>query len=128
MDLVSNLISILKTGQRARKDSVVTPTSKMICAILSIMREKGYIVDFEEHGEKVKEYRVILKYSEAGEPVIRDMVRVSKSSRREYKGKDELPRIANGFGTVIVSTSRGVMTGNQAKAENHGGEVICYVV
>lgn len=128
MDLISNFISMVKTAQRARKESLTAPFSKMTRSILEILKKGGYISDYEESGEKVKKLKVALKYNEAGSPVIRDMKRVSKSSRRVYKASAEIPRIANGYATVIVSTPKGIMTGKEATATKQGGEVICYVM
>lgn len=128
MDRIANFISILKTGQRARKDSVLAPSSKMVLGLLAIMKETGYVAEYEVEGDAVKKVKVTLKYAENGEPVIRDLVRLSRSSRRDYRGSKELPRVANGYGTVIVSTSKGLMTGKKAQEEHHGGEVICYLL
>jgi small subunit ribosomal protein S8 len=128
MDLIANLISRIKTGQHAKKEQIVSPSSKVLKNILNILKESGYISGYEEEGDKVKTLKIGLRYGEDGSPVIRDMVRVSKSARRVYRGADDLPRVANGFGTVIVSTSKGIVTGKQARAALQGGEVLCYVM
>lgn len=128
MDPIANTLVRIQSAQKSRKDEVELPHSKVIASILTILKNGGYIAGFEEKGVEVKRYYVKLRYTEGGLPVIRELRRVSKPSLRVYKGWDELPRIQNGLGTVIVSTNKGIMTGRQAAEGRHGGEVLCTVL
>lgn len=126
-DPISDMLARIKNAQAVRKKVVAMPASKVKAAIAKVLKEEGYIRDFEVTQEGVKSTLTIeLKYFE-GRGVIERLVRVSKPGRREYSGQDELPRVLNGLGIAIVSTSGGVMTDAQARAENRGGEVICLV-
>lgn len=126
-DPISDMLARIKNAQAVRKKVVAMPASKVKAAIAKVLKEEGYIRDFEVTQEGVKSTLTIeLKYFE-GRGVIERLIRVSKPGRREYSGHDELPRVLNGLGIAIVSTSGGVMTDAQARAENRGGEVICLV-
>lgn len=126
-DPISDMLARIKNAQAVRKKVVAMPGSKVKAAIASVLKQEGYIRDFEVTQEGVKSTLTIeLKYFE-GRGVIERLVRVSKPGRREYSGHDGLPRVLNGLGIAIVSTSGGVMTDAQARAENRGGEVICLV-
>lgn len=126
-DPISDMLARIKNAQAVRKKVVAMPASKVKAAIAKVLKEEGYIRDFEVTREGVKSTLTIeLKYFE-GRGVIERLIRVSKPGRREYSGHDELPRVLNGLGIAIVSTSGGVMTDAQARAENRGGEVICLV-
>lgn len=126
-DPISDMLARIKNAQAVRKKAVVMPGSKVKAAIAKVLKEEGYIRDFEVTQQGVKSTLTIeLKYFE-GRGVIERLVRVSKPGRREYSGHDGLPRVLNGLGIAIVSTSGGVMTDAQARAENRGGEVICLV-
>ena len=104
------------------------PASKVKAAIAEVLRDEGYITGFAvaptDPGKS--ELTVTLKYFE-GRPVIERIQRVSKSSRRVYRGKDELPKVMNGLGIAIVSTSKGLMSDRAARAAGHGGEILCLV-
>ena len=103
------------------------PASKMKKAIASVLKEEGFISEFGEEGEGVqKSIKVGLNYYK-GKPVIKGLKRVSKPSCRVYAGAQNIPRVRGGMGLVILSTSKGVMSGKKAKKENVGGEVLCYV-
>ena len=126
-DPISDMLARIKNAQAVRKKVVAMPASKVKAAIAKVLKEEGYIRDFEVTQDGVKSTLTIeLKYFE-GRGVIERLIRVSKPGRREYAGHDELPRVLNGLGIAIVSTSGGVMTDAQARAENRGGEVICLV-
>ncbi len=126
-DPISDMLARIKNAQAVRKKVVAMPASKVKAAIANVLKEEGYIRDFEVTQEGVKSTLTIeLKYFE-GRGVIERLVRVSKPGRREYSGQDGLPRVLNGLGIAIVSTSGGVMTDAQARAENRGGEIICLV-
>lgn len=126
-DPIADFLTRIRNGQSSGKAEVVAPASKMKQAIASVLKTEGYIEDFQVATDDGKpSLRVQLKYYE-GRPVIDRLERVSKPGLRVYKGKDELPSVLGGLGVVIVSTSRGVMTGRQARQDGHGGEVLCIV-
>lgn len=126
-DPISDFLTRIRNGQSSGKADISCPVSKVKLAIARVLKDEGYIEDFavaEDAGKPAM--RVQLKYYE-GRPVIDRLERVSKPGLRVYKGKDDLPTILGGMGTVIVSTSKGVMTGRQARDAGHGGEVLCIV-
>lgn len=126
-DPIADMLTRIRNAQRADKVSVRIPASRTKRAIAQVLKDEGYIEDFAEAGEgasRVLEIR--LKYHE-GRPVIERIERSSLPGRRHYSGKDELPRVENGLGIAIVSTSRGIMTERSARAAGIGGEVLCFV-
>jgi small subunit ribosomal protein S8 len=126
-DPVADLLTRIRNGQSARKQNVTMGSSKLKTAILRVLKDEGYIADFTIADEAGKpQLTVDLKYFE-GRPVIDRLERVSRPGLRIYRGKDELPKVLGGMGTVIVSTPRGVMTDKAARAIGQGGEVICIV-
>ena len=103
------------------------PSSKLKVAIATVLKDEGYIDNFEVKGEKAKpELEIALRYY-AGRPVIERIERVSRPGLRVYKASNDIPQVMNGLGVTIVSTSRGVMTDRKARSEGVGGEVLCYV-
>ncbi|WP_150046472.1 MULTISPECIES: 30S ribosomal protein S8 [Methylomonas] len=126
-DPIADMLTRIRNGQAAGKKSVKLPSSKLKSAIAKVLKEEGYITDFqiEEIGSH-KEMTIVLKYYN-GVPVIERVSRVSRPGLRIYKSKDELPKVLGGLGIAIVSTSNGVMTDRAARAIGHGGEVICTV-
>ena len=126
-DPVADLLTRIRNGQSARKSSVTVGASKLKRAILKVLKDEGYIADFSEGDDEGKAFLTIdLKYYE-GRPVIDRIERVSRPGLRIYRGKDEIPRVLGGMGTVIVSTPKGVMTDKAAQAIGQGGEVLCIV-
>ena len=126
-DPISDMLTRIRNGQKARKVSVSMPASTVKAAIANVLKEEGYIMGFETSGEGAdKALSVELKYFE-GAPVIEKVQRVSKPGLRVYRGKDELPTVLGGLGISIVSTSAGVMSDRQARQQGIGGEVICVV-
>ncbi len=126
-DPVSDMLTRIRNGQKARKVSVSMPASTVKVAVASVLKDEGYITDFASSGEgAMKTLSVELKYFE-GTPVIEKVQRVSKPGLRIYRGKDELPKVLGGLGIAIVSTSAGVMSDRQAREKGIGGEVICVV-
>lgn len=126
-DPIADMLTRIRNAQRADKVVVAMPSSKLKVSIASVLKEEGYIEDFgvrDEAGKPVLE--VQLKYY-AGRPVIEKIERVSRPGLRIYKGSEDIPRVMNGLGVAIVSTSRGVMTDRKAKASGVGGEVLCVV-
>ena len=126
-DPVSDMLCQIRNGQARTRPQVTMAPSKLKAAIAGILKEEGYISDYEIKNVDGKQMLSIeLKYFE-GKPVIERLQRVSKPGRRSYKTKDKLPRILGGLGISIVSTSRGVMTDKSARALGIGGEVLCIV-
>ncbi len=126
-DPISDMLTRIRNGQKARKVSVSMPASTVKVAIVNVLKDEGYITGFETSGEGAeKTLSVELKYFE-GIPVIEKVQRVSKPGLRIYRGKDELPIVLGGLGIVVVSTSAGVMSDRQARQQGIGGEVICVV-
>ena len=126
-DPIADLLTRLRNGQQAKKKVVVIPASKQKLAVAQVLKSEGYISDVTVQGEGVKqELHVTLKYYD-GKPVIETIKRVSKPSLRRYEKTGSLPEVMGGLGVAIVSTSKGLLTDKQAKAQGVGGEVICYV-
>ena len=126
-DPISDMLTRIRNGQKARKVSVSMPASKVKEAVAGVLKDEGYIMSYESSGEGAERtLSVELKYFE-GTPVIENVQRVSKPGLRIYRGKDELPKVLGGLGVAIVSTSAGVMSDRQAREKGIGGEVICVV-
>ena len=126
-DPVADLLTRIRNGQTAGKTQVTLGSSKIKTAIVKVLKDEGYVADFHLDADEGKPTLVIdLKYYE-GRPVIDRLERVSRPGLRIYRGKDELPKVLGGLGTVIVSTPRGIMTDRQARAIGQGGEVLCIV-
>ncbi|WP_294391893.1 30S ribosomal protein S8 [uncultured Sphingomonas sp.] len=126
-DPLGDLLTRIRNGQRARKDSVLSPASKLRARVLDVLQREGYIRGYSE--EQVSGHpglRIELKYFE-GQPAIQHVARVSKPGRRVYSGSQELPRVRNGLGMTIVSTPRGVLSDAEARDQNVGGEVLAEV-
>ena len=129
MDIISDSITKIRNAQKSKQDAVQIKGNSLLSKICGILVSSGFIDSYKEKKEKGKYFIDLkLKYDKLGKPVISNLTRISKLSRRMYSGAQDLPRIANGFATIIVSTSKGVMTGKEAKEKNVGGEVIFYVI
>ena len=128
-DPISDYLTRIRNANSAGHRVVEIPASNLKKEITKILFDQGYILSYKfEDNATQGIIKIALKYDKATkEPVIRKIQRVSKPGLRKYAGSDELPRVLNGLGIAIVSTSHGVMTGKQAKNENVGGEVLCYV-
>ena len=127
MDPIADMLTRIRNAQRAEKQVVAMPTSKLKSAIAQVLKDEGYIDGFavrEADGRPTLE--ISLKYY-AGKPVIEKIERVSRPGLRIYRPKDALPKVMNGLGVAIVSTSRGVMTDRKARGLGVGGEVLCIV-
>jgi small subunit ribosomal protein S8 len=121
------MLTRVRNAQQVNKTSVSMPSSKLKVAIAAVLKDEGYIEDFQVAGEKAKPVlEITLKYY-AGRPVIERIDRASRPGLRVYKGSNAIPQVMNGLGVAIVSTSRGVMTDRKARADGVGGEVLCYV-
>ena len=126
-DPIADMLTRIRNGLAAGKTDVTMPRSKLKMSIAKVMKDEGYINDFSEGEANGKPtMNIELKYYQ-GKPVIEKMSRVSRPGLRIYKANDELPKVLNGLGIAIVSTSKGVMTDRAARKAGHGGEVICYV-
>ena len=127
-DPLGDMLTRIRNGQRARQAVVASPASKIRANVLEVLQREGYIRGFtrEDLRPGVAELKIELKYVD-GEPVIRELTRVSKPGRRIYSRVADLPRVYNGLGISILSTPRGVMSDNEARAANVGGEVLCRV-
>jgi small subunit ribosomal protein S8 len=126
-DPLGDMLTRIRNGQQAKKDSILTPASKLRAHVLDVLQREGYIRGYsEEQVAGQKGLRIELKYFE-GQPAIQHLARVSKPGRRVYSASRELPRIRNGLGTIIVSTPRGVLSDAEAREQNVGGEVLAEV-
>jgi len=126
-DPIADMLTRIRNAQMVEKKEVNIPASNLKSAIASVMQQEGYIESFSVDGEKAaKTLKIKLKYFE-NKPVIDTLKRVSKPSLRVYAASTEMPNVMNGLGIVIVSTPKGVMTGQSATAQNVGGEVLCSV-
>src|SRR6267378_6754655 len=126
-DPIADMLTRIRNAQATEKQTVVVPASKVKRAIAQVLKDEGYIEDFalrDNEGKPIIE--IGLKYY-AGKPVIEKLERVSRPGLRIYKSRDDIPRVMNGLGVAIVSTSRGVMTDRKARADGLGGEVLCIV-
>jgi len=127
-DPIGDMLTRIRNAQQRGKNKVVSPTSRLRERVLAVLQQEGFIRGFAttELDGKRPELEIELKYYD-GEPVIRDIRRVSKPGRRVYASVDTLPTVFNGLGVSILSTSKGVMSGEDARQNNVGGEVICTV-
>ncbi len=128
-DPIADMVARIRNAQMVKHSEVTLPYSNIKSEIGRVLKEEGYIEECVVSGEGVKkEIRVRLKYSGRGAPGIRFIKRISKPSGRLYIGKDEIPRVVTGMGTAVISTSKGIMTGRNAREMGVGGEVICTVM
>jgi small subunit ribosomal protein S8 len=126
-DPLGDMLTRIRNGQRAKKDSVVSPASSLRTRVLDVLQREGYIRGYSEEALGAhKGIRIELKYFE-GAPAIQHVARVSKPGRRVYSGSQELPIIRNGLGITIVSTPKGVLSDAEARAQNVGGEILAEV-
>ena len=127
-DPLGDMLTRIRNAQMRRKNKVKTPGSRLRANVLDVLKNEGYIRDYSstDYGNGRTEFEIELKYYE-GEPVIRQIERVSKPGRRVYSAVVNMPRVANGLGITIVSTPKGVMADHVAREQNVGGEVLCRV-
>ena len=127
-DPIADMLTRIRNAVMARHDSVLVPSSRTKLAIAKILKEEGFIKDYEVvKGATDKTIKVSLRYQERNQSVLTGLERVSKPGLRVYVQKKEIPRIYGGLGIAIVSTPKGVMTGHKAWKQGIGGELICYV-
>ncbi len=127
-DLVSDSITRIRNAAMRKLDVTTLMHSKLVEAIMVVFQNKGYIESFNvvEDGNK-KFIKVVIKYDNNGKSVITEVKRISKPGRRVYKGKDEVKRFKNGYGTIVVSTSKGVLSNEEAHKAGVGGELLCSI-
>ncbi|OGT72469.1 MAG: 30S ribosomal protein S8 [Gammaproteobacteria bacterium RIFCSPLOWO2_02_FULL_56_15] len=126
-DPIADMLNRIRNGQARAKKEVQMPSSTLKVAIATILKEEGYIGEFQARQEGAKKTLVIeLKYFN-GRPVIETLVRYSRPGLRRYRSRSEVPKVLGGLGTTIVSTSRGIMTDKTARQHGVGGEVLCFV-
>lgn len=126
MDTIADFLTVIRNAGSALHKTVTAPHSKMKEAIARILKDEGYILDYSVEGEKIKKLTLTLKYQNR-KHVIQALRRVSKPGIRCYVGTKSIPRVLGGLGIVILSTPQGVMTGVDARKNNCGGEVLCYI-
>lgn len=127
-DPVADMLTKVRNAAMARHEKVDVPSSKLKLEIVKIMKTEGYIKNFKKLSEEGKNtLRIFLKYDEENNPVIHGVKKISTPGRRVYSGYKDLPRVYNGYGTVIVSTSSGVTTGKKASEKMVGGELVCTI-
>ena len=126
-DPISDMLTRIRNGQQRAKREVSMPASTKKAAVAEVLKKEGYIIDYRIEGDgPQRELKVELKYYE-GKPVIARVQRTSRPGLRVYRGKDDLPSIVGGLGIAIISTSKGLMSDREARAQGIGGEVICSV-
>jgi small subunit ribosomal protein S8 len=127
-DPLGDMLTRIRNAQLRRKSKVSTPGSRLRQNVLEVLKDEGYIRGFSstDYGNGRTEFEIELKYHE-GQPVIREIERVSKPGRRVYSAVTAMPRVANGLGITIISTPKGVMADHSAREQNVGGEVLCRV-
>jgi small subunit ribosomal protein S8 len=127
-DPIADMLTRIRNANRVGRRMVLIPKSKICTGIAQVLKDEGYIDDYDVIDDAQQgQIRVKLKYSLAGEKVIHEIDRASKPGRRIYRGVNDLPRILNGMGIAVVSTSKGVMSDRKAREQNVGGELLCTV-
>ncbi|MFB8788432.1 MAG: 30S ribosomal protein S8 [Potamolinea sp.] len=128
-DTISDMLTRIRNACMVRHQTTNVPATKITRSIAKVLKEEGFIADFEEEGEGVKKTLVVsLKYKGKNrQPIITAMKRVSRPGLRVYSNRKELPRVLGGIGIAIISTSSGIMTDREARRQGVGGEVLCYV-
>lgn len=125
-DPIADMLTRIRNAQARNKVSVTMPSSKVKKALAAVLKDEGFIKDFQSNSDVKSELNIELKYFQ-GEPVIDLIQRVSRPGLRIYKNKHELPTVRNGLGIAIISTSKGMMTDRVARKNGHGGEIIAFV-
>jgi small subunit ribosomal protein S8 len=127
-DPIADMLTRIRNGSSARHEKVVVPASRLKMRIAEVLKDEGYIQDFVRHDDGVQgSITILLKYTPEREPAISEIKRVSKPGLRRYVPTTEIPRILNGLGIAILSTSKGVMVDREARKQKVGGELICTV-
>ncbi len=128
MDRIADMLTRIRNAQTAKLEKIELPASKTLESLAELLKEEGYIAAVKGYNHKGHRFlRLTLRYDDEGQAIIQEITRISKSGRRVYAGADELPRVKNGYGVAIVSTSKGIMTDKKAREAHVGGEVLCTV-
>jgi len=127
-DPIADMLSIIRNGLERKKENVNVPASNMKIEIVKILRDEGYIRDYEiEEDRKQGIIKINLKYRDKNQPAVNGLQRISKPGRRVYCDKDNIPKVLDGIGVAVISTSKGIITDRKAEEFGVGGEVICYI-
>ena len=126
-DPIADMLTRIRNGQAAGHEIVEMPASNLKAAIAKVLKDEGYVEDYEVEGDAKRVLRVALKYNAEGKPVIRGLRRESSPGLRRFCGWKDVPRVLGGLGTAVISTSSGVMSGIEARRRKLGGEIICTV-
>ena len=126
-DPIADMLTRIRNANQMRKETVVIPTSKVKSAILEVLKNEGFIVDYSVSADLKSETTITLKYTENNQRVIKGLKRISKPSLHVYSKAEELPHVLNGLGVAIISTSQGIMSDKEARKLKIGGEVLAYV-
>jgi len=127
-DPIADMLTRIRNAIMARHDDVLMPVSRMKLYIAKILKQEGFITDYEVMGNSPhRQVKIILRYDDKNQPIISGLKRVSKPGLRVYTQRNEIPRIYGGQGIAILSTSKGVMTGSRAWHQGFGGELLCYI-
>jgi len=128
MDRIADMLTRIRNAQMAGIEKIEMPASKVLLSMAELLKDEGYLGAVKAYNHKGHRFlRVTLRYDDEAKPIIREIKRISKSGRRVYVGADELPRVKNGYGVAIISTSQGIMTDKKARSAQVGGEVLCTV-
>ena len=127
-DPIADMLTRVRNATMARHDSVLVPSSKIKLAVAKILRDEGFVKEYEVvKGKQQRVIKIYLKYTDKKEPIIEGLQRVSKPGLRVYVSKSEIPRVYGGLGIAILSTPKGIISGKKAWQEGVGGELICFV-
>lgn len=127
-DPIADMLTRIRNAVTVKHDNVTMPASKMKVAIAKVLKEEGFVRDYETFEEGVRRFlRIHLSYTESREPLLNGLKRISRPGLRVYVQKREIPRVYNGLGIAILSTPKGVMAGQSAWRQQMGGEILCYV-
>ena len=126
-DPIADMLTRIRNANQMRRETVLVPTSNVKTAILAVLKSEGYIADYAIAADAKNETVITLKYTSDNQRVIRGLKRISKPSLHVYAKAEELPRVLNGLGIAIISTSKGIMSDKDARAQKIGGEVLAYI-
>ncbi|WP_201265539.1 30S ribosomal protein S8 [Mariprofundus sp. EBB-1] len=128
MDRIADMLTRIRNAQQAGIERIEMPASNTLLSMAEVFKEEGYIGAVKAYNHKGHRFlRMTLRYDDEGKAIIQEITRVSKSGRRVYAPADEVPRVKNGYGIALISTSKGIMTDKNARAAHVGGEVLCTV-
>ncbi len=127
-DPIADMLTRIRNASAAEREMLELPYSRVKHEIAKILKKEGYLIDYREEGEKTTHrLRLFLKYAPDGTPLLRGLRRISRPGRRRYAAVSDMPKVLNGLGIAIISTSAGIVTDHQARRNKTGGEILCYV-